>query len=150
MTRTSVNKVRMRGPWGSYSAGAVDLPMQAADVANGNLIVLSGYDLVVVHNSGASVRTITIDSVPDPITLRPGPITDYSLGAGEYAVFGPFGMRGWASEDGDRSLHVDASHAEVLIGAVSWSQVETAELPLMAFEDGSLIAWESGSLAAWG
>lgn len=151
MTRVSVVKGKMLGKWAvQYSAGAADVPMAAADAVNGNKVIGSGYDLILVHNTAGSAQTVTINSVPDPVTNRPGPITDYSVGAGEYAVFGPFGLRGWATEDNERVYEVTASSAEVYIGAVSFGFVETVDFPLMAYEDGVLCAFEDDGLVIYG
>jgi hypothetical protein len=90
--------------------------MAAADASNKNQFSSGGNDLVIVHNSGVSTRTVTINSVVDPYG-RTGDITAYSLAAGDYAVFGPFKQAGWMQTTG--KIHIEASHADVLIGVVA-------------------------------
>lgn len=115
MARTSLTKTTALGGYGSYAADAADLTMEAADVTNGNQFVASGNDLVIAHNTGASAATITIRSVADPYG-RTGDIS-YSLGAGEYAVFGPFPCLGWQQSDG--KIYLEASSADVKFGVLA-------------------------------
>lgn len=44
-------------------------------------------------------------------------ISAYSLGAGEYAAFGPFEREGWMQSDG--YIYLEASHAEVKFGVLT-------------------------------
>lgn len=114
MARTSLTKLTALGAYGSYSANAADLTMTAADVANGNQFTFEGKDLVIAYNSDASAHTVTISSVADPYG-RTGDIS-YSLGAGEYAVFGPFEASGWLQSDG--KIYLSADDASVKFGVV--------------------------------
>lgn len=116
MARTDLTKKTALGAYGSYTANAADLPMAAADVANKNQFVANGNDLVIAHNTGAGAHTITVTSSPDPFR-RTGDIAAYSLGAGEYAVFGPFAITGWIQSDG--KIYLEADHAEVKFGVVA-------------------------------
>ena len=99
----------------AYSANAADLTMTAADVSNYEEVALTGAEIIIAHNTGASAYTITISSVADA-QGRTGDIAAYSLGAGEYAVFGPFGTEGWLQSDG--KLYFQASDAAVKFGVV--------------------------------
>jgi hypothetical protein len=116
MPRTNLTKTVAQGAYGAYGADAADLTMAAADVANMNQFTAQGNDLVVAHNTGASPYTVTITSSPDPYG-RTKDITTYSLAAGEYAVFGPFGMTGWVQSDG--KVYLQASNASVKLGVVA-------------------------------
>jgi len=98
-----------------YTANAADITMLVADVSNKEMVVASGNDLVVAHNTGGSPYTITVSSVVDPYG-RTGDVAAYSLGAGEYAVFGPFANDGWRQTDG--KLYFEASNAAVKFGVV--------------------------------
>jgi hypothetical protein len=118
MARTLLVKTTALGPYGAYTANAADLTMAAAAaVADKNYFVSSGRDLVVAHNTGAGARTITITSVADPHYGRTGDILTYSLGAGEYAVFGPFPLPGWQQSTGQ--VYLEASDPEVKFGVVA-------------------------------
>jgi hypothetical protein len=92
--------------------------MAAADASNLNQFVANGKDLVIAHNTGASAYTITITSAADPYG-RMGDIATYSLGAGEYAVFGPLELAGWVQTDG--KVYLQASNAAVKFGVVDLS-----------------------------
>lgn len=117
MPRTTLTALAALGPWGAYSvANSADLPMSAADVGNKNQVAATGNDLVIAHNTGGSPYTITITSIADPRNNRTGDITTYSLGAGEYAAFGPFKGVGWKHTDG--YIYFEASNALVKFGIV--------------------------------
>lgn len=116
MARTSLTKTTALGAYGSYSANAADLTMAAADTSNLNQFTANGNDLVIAHNTGGSAYTITITSVADPFN-RTGDIATYSLGAGEYAIFGPFKAAGWQQSDG--KIYLQASNAAVHFGVVA-------------------------------
>ncbi len=100
------------------TANIADLAMTAADAANKQLAAHSGKVLIVAHNSGAGANTVTITSTVDS-NGRTGDITAYSMGAGEYAVFGPFDLDGWVQTDW--KLYFEASNAEVFFGVVDLS-----------------------------
>lgn len=118
MARTTLTKTTVLGAYGDYSvANAADITMTAADVANGNQFVCGDRDLLVVHNTGGSAYTVTVDSVADPHYGREGDITTYSVGAGEYAAFGPFKAPGWRQSDG--YVYVDGSNALLYFGVLA-------------------------------
>jgi hypothetical protein len=117
MARTTLTALAALGSFGSYAANAADLAMTAADTSNYNQVVATGNDLIIAHNTGASPYTITITSVALPGYNRTGDITTYSLGAGEYAAFGPFKGVGWKQSDG--YLYFQASNASVKFGVVA-------------------------------
>lgn len=116
MARTILVKTVALGPFGSYTANAADLTMAAADLGGDkNRFLASNNDLVIAHNTGGSARTVTITSSSDPFG-RTGDITAYSIGIGEYAVFGPFCLTGWVQTDG--YVWLEANNAEVKFGVV--------------------------------
>lgn len=116
MARTTLTaKTALGGKTNAYTANAADLTMTGADVANMNDVVASGKDLIIAHNTGASPYTVTITSIADPFG-RTGDITTYSMDAGEYAIFGPFGSDGWLQADG--RLYFQASNVAVKFGIV--------------------------------
>lgn len=98
-----------------YTAGAADVTMTAADVANKEAVAITGNELVIAHNSGASPYTVTISSVVDDLG-RTGDISAYSLAADDYAVFGPFGLEGWRQSD--TKLYFEANNVAVKFGVV--------------------------------
>lgn len=99
----------------AYAAGAADLTMTAADVAESEEATHTGDIIVIAHNTGASPYTVTVSSVVDRLG-RTGDITTYSLAADDYAVFGPFNTEGWLQADGN--LYFEATNAEVKFGVV--------------------------------
>jgi len=115
MPRTLVVHTTMLGAYGTYGANLADITMAAADVGNKQYISLVEGDILIAHNTGAGAQTVTIDSVASPTTGRTGSITTYSIGIGEYAVFGPFRLRGWGSSG---LLNFEADSADVLFGVL--------------------------------
>ena len=81
----------------------------AADATDGNVVNLSRGILLRAENTGASPRTITIKSQPDPYG-RVADIEEFSIAAG-VRVVRRFASVGWANNGGD--LEIEASHAEV-------------------------------------
>lgn len=116
MPRTTLTKTTALGSYGDYSVGnAADLTMAAGDVANKNQFAATGDEVVIAHNTGGSAHTLTVTSTADPYG-RTKDISAYSIGAGEYAVFGPLELTGWVQSDGKIYLEVD--HADVKLGVV--------------------------------
>lgn len=110
MAQTALTKTAGVGP---NPTAAVTLTMEAGDVSNGNKFALTGREVIVLHNTGASTRTYTITSVADPYG-RTGHITTQNILAGAYMALGPIGLEGWKQTDGQ--LYLAVSHAEVKIG----------------------------------
>lgn len=119
MARQTLTKLTPGGSFPSIplTANSADLPMTAADAVNKEQFAATGKDLVIAHNTGASPYTVTITSVADGRTKRTGDIATYSIGAGEYAAFGPFEKLGWAQADG--MIYLEASNASVKFGVVA-------------------------------
>lgn len=113
--RTELTVTTLEGAYGDYGVNDADVTMAGADVANGNTFTLNEGDILIAHNTNVGAQTVTIDSVAD-VYGRTGDITTYSLAADDYAAFGPFKRPGWAQTGGQ--LHVDATHAEVLLGVL--------------------------------
>jgi hypothetical protein len=119
MPRTSLTALRALGPDGSlYTANAADLAMAGADNLNLNQVLHSGKILIVAFNEDASPHTVTVTSATDS-NGRTGDITEYSVGAGEYAVFGPFDLDGWAQTD--MQLYLTPDHPTLYFGAIDLS-----------------------------
>lgn len=121
MARTNVVKLVALGSSSApyATANAADLVMAAAtgsSGSSGNMFVCSGKDILIAHNTGAGAHTITVSSVADPFG-RTGDVAAYSLGAGEYAAFGPFDTTGWRQTDG--YMYIEANHAEVKFGVIA-------------------------------
>lgn len=113
--RTSVSVIDPVSINGTISANGADITMTAGDAANGNSCALTGRLFLFVYNSDASAQTITITSVADNLG-RTGDISAYSVGAGEFALFGPFPNHGWRQTDG--KLYFTVSDAAVKVAPV--------------------------------
>lgn len=116
MARTTLTAVAEPG---SYTHAGVVLTMTAADVPNMNQAVLSGNEMLVAHNTGASPYTVTVTSAPDEYG-RTKDIAAESIAAGAYKIFGRFKLNGWRQSDG--RLYFQASNASVLFGLIRLSE----------------------------
>ena len=113
MPRVTLTKSNSPGP--NPTAG-VAVTMTAADTSNLEQFTLTGREVLIVHNTGASSRTYTITSTPDPYG-RTGDITTQTIAAGAIHTVGPFGLAGWQQTTGH--LFLQASHAEVKFGVIA-------------------------------
>lgn len=117
MARTTITAKTALGAYGDYSvANAADFTFTAADASDKNQVVATNNDLVLAYNSGGSPYTVTITSVDDPFG-RSEDVSAYSLGAGEYAVFGPMKNLGWKQSDG--YLYFEANNASVKFAVIA-------------------------------
>jgi len=116
MPRTTLTPQNPPGAYpGTIAANAADMTFAAADVANKNQFAATGKELLVVRNDNVGAQTVTINSVVDTFK-RTGDITAYSLGASEYAFFGPFPVGGWRQTDGN--LYLEGSHADIKFAVI--------------------------------
>ena len=89
---------------------------QAADPTNFNSFPLTGREVVVVRNSGASAYTVTVHSVADPLGRQDTSITAFSIAAGAVVLLPQFPMQGYVQSDG--TLWIDGSNAALLFTVV--------------------------------
>ena len=113
MPRVTLTRSNSPGP--NPTAGVV-VTMTAADTVNKEQFALTGREIVIIHNTGASSRTYTITSVADPYG-RLGDITAQTIAAGAIHTVGPFGLLGWQQTGG--FLYLEASNAEVKFGVIA-------------------------------
>jgi hypothetical protein len=107
MPRTALTPIT--GVLTNPTAG-VTLTFTAADTSNGNKVALTGKELILVQNSGASAYTVTVTSAPDSLG-RTKDITADSIPAGGFKVYGVPQVEGWRQTDGTLSL--DANNAAI-------------------------------------
>lgn len=114
MARQTLTKTSSPGP--NPTAG-VAVTMTAADTVNKEQFALTGREVLIIHNTGASAYTYTITSVADPTYSRTGHITAQSIAAGAIHTIGPLGLDGWRQTDG--YLYLEASNAAVKYGVIT-------------------------------
>ena len=104
----------IKGPFDTIAADGADITFTAAS-AGADTFISTGRDIILVRNTGAGARTVTISSVVDEKN-RSGDITTYSLAAGEFAAFG-CGLTnspGWKNTS-TGAITITGSHAEITI-----------------------------------
>jgi hypothetical protein len=101
MARVNLTRTFVVGPYPALppTADSLDVVFTAADTTNKEEFVMSGNDVLLVWNTGASAYTFTLNSVADDLK-RVGDISAYSLGAGEIAAFKFTNKKGWMQSDG--------------------------------------------------
>lgn len=121
MTRSTLTPQTLQG--NKVSAYAVaesaDITYEASTgllTTNGDEFVSSGNDIVICRNDQIGAQTITFYSNEDPYGLTEN-IETYSIGAGEYAIFGPFQVVPWRQADGN--VYLGTSHADILIAIIA-------------------------------
>ena len=90
-------------------ANSLDVAFLAADTVNDEQVVHTGKEMILAQNTDAGAQTVTITSVA--INGRTGDVTAYSIGAGEFAYFGPYPTKGFRQTNG--FLYFEASSALV-------------------------------------
>lgn len=96
---------------GAYPSAGVTVTFIAADTTNKNQGLMTGDELLIARNTGASSRTVTVESVAN-VRGRLGSISAESIAAGAYRIYGPFTHKeGWVQTGG--YLFFEANHVEV-------------------------------------
>lgn len=109
MARTVLTKTTAPSP---YATAGTAVTFTAADTTNQNRFILTGRQIIIARNTGASTRTVTITSIADPIFGRSGTISAENITAGQVKVYGAgLATDGWLQTDG--YLYLEANHAEV-------------------------------------
>lgn len=117
MPRVTHTAQVLKGAYGDYSSvNSADYTYTAADVTNKEQTKITGQEILLARNvNGAAAHTITINSVNTPFG-RKGDVTAYSLGANEFAMFGPFEITGWIQTDGN--LYFEADNANIQFAVI--------------------------------
>jgi len=120
MARLAITVQEPAGFWPALplTANAEDFTWTAsgADFADGFSFTNTGRELILIRNDNVGAQTITVSSVVDRFN-RTGDITTYSIGAAEYAWFGPFKQDGW-NQSGTQLLYAAVTAADLYICVV--------------------------------
>lgn len=150
MARSELVRSWSRGGYGHYFAGVAGIYMQAMDAVNGNQVTLEGNDLVIVENEDAAAQTITMHPTPNyPYNRTEDDPDEYSIGAGEVAVFGPFLNMGWKQDDG--KLYITGTSANLMIGVLHIGENENSwggDVGELALPQGGMLLVPGGKFLA--
>lgn len=106
----------LAAPTLTFLAGAADITETAANVADGDEIVLDGTEVLIVHNThAADAGTITIAAKNDPFG-RTGSVNAYSVAAGKISVFNLRDVDLFAQATGE--VHINCSAATMKVAAL--------------------------------
>lgn len=104
----------------SVTANAADVTFAACDpispTGNGNVLTITGKELLLVKNAAVGAKTITITAKTDSF-YRSGSIAAYSVGAGEIALFGPFALEAWAQSSAN-DLYIDGEDTNIQLAVI--------------------------------
>jgi hypothetical protein len=117
--QTSLTPITPLGPYlvGAPTATSLDFAFTACDTGNGNKFAMTGRDVLLIQNSGASPYTVTISSVADQYG-RTQDITAYSVGAGLFSAFNfRNGTTGFRQTDG--TVHLACSNAAIMFAVIT-------------------------------
>jgi hypothetical protein len=78
---------------GALDYSGVALTWTAADASNGNEVVCTGREIILVRNDDASAHDVTVTSVEDSYGRTKDQTAN--VAASEYHIFGPFPRDGW-------------------------------------------------------
>lgn len=121
MSRTPITPQTLQG--NKVSAYAV---AESADITfaastgsagdSGNSFTSTGNDILIARNDNAAAKTITFTTLEDPYGLQED-ISAYSIGIGEYAIFGIFQVVPWRQADG--LVYFETNHADIKVAVIA-------------------------------
>jgi len=99
-------------------AGDLTLTFTACDATNGNSFSVTGQEILLVQNSGASSYTFTVSSVSDPYGRTDTSLTNYSVAASAIVGIQLKQLLGWQQTGG--VVYTSCSNASLKFAIVRW------------------------------
>jgi len=114
---TAITVQEIKAPFAAITANSADFTFAAGTITDGDTFVCTGRELLLFQNTDVGAVTVTITSVDDE-KGRAEDITSYSLGAGEFAVFGVglTNAKGWKSTSG--TIRITVSDADLKVAVL--------------------------------
>ena len=114
---TALTVQTIKAPFAAIAANGVDFTFAAGTITDGDTFICTGRELLLVNNVNVAAKTILIVAVDDE-TNRSENIGPYSIGAGEFAVFGQglTNSKGWKSTAG--TIRITVEHADVKVAVL--------------------------------
>lgn len=112
MARTDVTITNSPG---KYPAAGGLITWEAADTVNQNQVALTGREMLLAWNQGASPQTVTITSSPDRFG-RTKDITAEAIAVDTIRCFGVPAVEGWRQSDGQ--LYFEANSTDVYFAVI--------------------------------
>lgn len=117
MARTAVTNIKTLTNVQSCSVApnGADFAFVACDpvspTGNGNVLTITGKEILLVKNAAVGAKTITLTAKTDSYG-RAGSVAAYSVGASETAIFGPFALEAWAQSTAN-DLYIDGETTDI-------------------------------------
>jgi len=115
MARTAFTVQTMTGPYPSNFLMDT-LTFAAADTVNQNSFVYTGREIIIVENTDASTRNVTLTSIADDLK-RVGNVTK-AVTANAFTVFKASELTGWIQSTG--LFHLEGDHAGLLFAVIRY------------------------------
>lgn len=115
MARTALTPIAPPADWGTVPTA---LTFTALDGTDGGQFTSTGRELVIVRNTNATARTVTVPSTASArLGGRAGASSDQtaSLAQNDHRVFGPFPLDGWVQTDGRVYINVTGAGVEAAV-----------------------------------
>lgn len=112
---TVITVQTVKGPFDTIAANGADFTFAAGTITDGDVFTCTGRELLLFYNTSGT-NTVTITAT-DNDKGRSEDITSYSLGAGEFAVFG-VGLtqkKGWMNSSKQIRLTVSSANITVAV-----------------------------------
>ena len=102
----------------AVQAGDLTLNFVACDAVNGNSFTVTGQEILLVQNSGASSYTFTVTSVTDPYGRTDTSLTNYSVAASGIVGIELKQLLGWQQTGG--VIYTACSNAALKFAIYRW------------------------------
>jgi len=102
----------------AVQAGDLTVSFAACDAVNGNSFAVTGQEIFLVQNSGASAYTFTIQSVADPYGRTDTSLTNYSVAASGITAIELKSTLGW--QQTGQVMYTSCSNAALKFAIVRW------------------------------
>jgi len=102
----------------AVQAGDLTVSFAACDAVNGNSFAVTGQEIFLVQNSGASAYTFTISSVADNFGRTDTSLTNYSVAASGITAIELKYLIGW--QQTGQVMYTSCSNAALKFAIVRW------------------------------
>lgn len=117
-TQTPLTPAQLKVNNYSVVAGDLSLTFTACDSTNGNSFAVTGQEILLVQNSGASAYTFTLQSVADPFGRTDSSLTNYSVAASAITAVELKYLIGWQQTGG--VMYTTCSNNALKFAVVRW------------------------------
>ena len=104
MSQTAISSQQLKQNNYAVVAGDLTITLTASDATNGNSLVATGSEILIVQNTDTASHTFTVSSVPDGLGRSDASLTAYSVAASSFAAIQLSQLSGWIQTNGNINL----------------------------------------------